>query len=93
MVDAIVVGAGPAGSVATLTMARAGARVLIVDYATFPRDTLCGGVIGAAVFRELDNLGLARPQPDGVIHLRGCGSARRALEHMCSRRVRLATAP
>jgi flavin-dependent dehydrogenase len=71
MVDAIVVGAGPAGSVAALTMARAGARVLIVDRATFPRDTLCGDVIRAPVFRELDRLGLARPQPEHVIHLRG----------------------
>jgi menaquinone-9 beta-reductase len=41
--DAIVVGAGPAGSVASIHLARAGARVLLVDKARFPRDKPCGG--------------------------------------------------
>jgi geranylgeranyl reductase family protein len=41
--DAIVVGAGPAGSTAARDLARAGARVLLMDKATFPRDKPCGG--------------------------------------------------
>ncbi|MFB3093281.1 MAG: FAD-dependent oxidoreductase [Dehalococcoidia bacterium] len=36
--DAIVVGAGPAGSTAALTLAREGASVLLLDRASFPRD-------------------------------------------------------
>jgi geranylgeranyl reductase family protein len=41
--DAIVVGAGPAGSTASRQLARAGAKVLLLDRARFPRDKPCGG--------------------------------------------------
>jgi geranylgeranyl reductase family protein len=37
------VGAGPAGSATAMHLARAGARVLLVDKARFPRDKPCGG--------------------------------------------------
>ena len=43
--DAIVVGAGPAGSTAARELSAAGARVLIVDRADFPRYKACGGGI------------------------------------------------
>jgi flavin-dependent dehydrogenase len=42
-VDALVVGAGPAGSAAAIHLARAGARVLLAEKASFPRDKPCGG--------------------------------------------------
>jgi len=41
--DAIIVGAGPAGSTAARHLGRAGAKVLLVDKARFPRDKPCGG--------------------------------------------------
>ncbi len=41
--DAIVLGAGPAGSTAARHLARSGARVLLADKALFPRDKPCGG--------------------------------------------------
>ncbi|MDP9237191.1 MAG: geranylgeranyl reductase family protein [Chloroflexota bacterium] len=41
--DAIVAGAGPAGSTAARHLALAGAKVLILDKAKFPRDKPCGG--------------------------------------------------
>jgi geranylgeranyl reductase family protein len=41
--DIAVIGAGPAGSLAGYHLATAGARVLIVDKAEFPRDKPCGG--------------------------------------------------
>ena len=41
--DAVVVGAGPAGSATAIRLARAGARVLLADRARFPRDKPCGG--------------------------------------------------
>jgi geranylgeranyl reductase family protein len=41
--DAIVVGAGPAGSTAARHLARAGASVLLLEKARFPRDKPCGG--------------------------------------------------
>jgi len=41
--DVIVAGGGPAGSSAAIHLRRAGARVLLFDRATFPRDKPCGG--------------------------------------------------
>lgn len=41
--DAIVLGAGPAGSTAARKLALSGARVLLLDKAKFPRDKPCGG--------------------------------------------------
>jgi menaquinone-9 beta-reductase len=54
--DVVVAGAGPAGSIAALVLARAGARVALVDKAAFPRDKACGDLVGprgVAVLREL----------------------------------------
>jgi geranylgeranyl reductase family protein len=41
--DVIVVGAGPAGSTAAYRLAAAGANILLLDRARFPRDKPCGG--------------------------------------------------
>jgi geranylgeranyl reductase family protein len=41
--DAIVVGAGPAGSTSAYFLAREGLSVLLLDRASFPRDKPCGG--------------------------------------------------
>jgi geranylgeranyl reductase family protein len=41
--DTVVVGAGPAGSTTAYRLAAAGASVLLVDKARFPRDKPCGG--------------------------------------------------
>src|SRR5918911_5372262 len=43
--DVVVLGAGPAGSSSALRLARAGAQVLLVDRARFPRDKPCGGAV------------------------------------------------
>ena len=43
--DVLVVGAGPAGSTAARELSSAGARVLVVDRAEFPRYKACGGGI------------------------------------------------
>lgn len=41
--DVAVVGAGPGGSTTALRLARAGARVMLLDRQGFPRDKPCGG--------------------------------------------------
>jgi 2-polyprenyl-6-methoxyphenol hydroxylase-like FAD-dependent oxidoreductase len=40
--DAIVVGAGPAGSATGILLAESGMTVLVLDRATFPRSKMCG---------------------------------------------------
>jgi menaquinone-9 beta-reductase len=59
--DVIVVGSGPAGSVAALVLARGGARVALVDKVTFPRDKACGDLVGPRGVQLLDQLGLPIP--------------------------------
>ena len=61
MLDVLIVGAGPAGSVAAAVLARAGARVRMVDRAMFPRDKLCGDTVNPGALATLSRLGLARP--------------------------------
>jgi geranylgeranyl reductase family protein len=53
-VDAVVVGGGPGGSTAAWRLARGGARVLVLDAATFPRVKLCAGWVTRTVLRDLE---------------------------------------
>ena len=84
MVDVLIAGAGPAGSIAAIRLARAGARVLLVDRARFPRDKLCGDTLNPGALRLLDRAGLrarveavSRPLEgmlitgNGGVHVRG----------------------
>jgi geranylgeranyl reductase family protein len=64
--DVAVIGAGPAGSVAGLVLARAGARVALVDKAAFPRDKACGDLIGPRGVQVLDDLGVRLPGTERV---------------------------
>lgn len=56
--DVLVVGAGPAGSAAAITLARAGLRVTVADKASFPRDKCCGDGLTTGALRLLEQLGL-----------------------------------
>ena len=48
--DVLVVGGGPAGSATAHHLAAAGAKVLLADKATFPRDKPCGGGLTTRAF-------------------------------------------
>jgi geranylgeranyl reductase family protein len=83
--DVLVVGAGPAGSVAALVLARGGARVALVDKAAFPRDKACGDLIGPRGVQILHDLALAVPEDTRVTDMLVVGPT--------GNRVRLPAAP
>ncbi|MDH3496635.1 MAG: geranylgeranyl reductase family protein [Gemmatimonadota bacterium] len=56
--DALVVGAGPAGSAAAALLARAGARVALLDRAAFPRPKACAEYLSPEAGRVLAALGV-----------------------------------
>jgi len=57
--DAVVVGAGPAGSATALRLARAGAQVLLLDRARFPRHKPCSEYLSPETVRLLGALDAA----------------------------------
>ena len=56
--DVAVVGAGPAGSVTALLLARAGFDVAVLDRRRMPRRKPCGDCLSAEAARALDRLGV-----------------------------------
>lgn len=62
VVDVAIVGAGPAGAAAAITLARAGRSVVLLDKATFPRDKICGDGITTGALRLLEELGVEPAQ-------------------------------
>jgi flavin-dependent dehydrogenase len=56
--DAIVIGAGPAGSLAAYLLGREGLRVLLVERRRFPRHKVCGGCLSARAVASLERAGL-----------------------------------
>lgn len=72
--EVLVVGAGPAGSSAAITLARAGLDVVLVDSHAFPRDKVCGDGLIPDAHHALARLGLldevmAQAQASGFV---GC---------------------
>jgi flavin-dependent dehydrogenase len=68
---ALVVGAGPAGSVAALVMARAGVDVRLIDRSRFPRDKLCGDTLNPGALSILDRLGIGNRVRERAIPITG----------------------
>ena len=58
--DVLIVGAGPAGSAAAITLARAGRQVLLIDQHDFPRDKICGDGLIPDAMQALEQLGLTK---------------------------------
>ncbi|MBV8246025.1 MAG: FAD-dependent monooxygenase, partial [Candidatus Eremiobacteraeota bacterium] len=71
MHDAIVVGAGPAGSTAAYLLAAQGYDVMVIERARFPRVKVCGEYLNAGAVATLRRLGVSaelRPFAlDGIV--------------------------
>lgn len=83
--DVIVVGAGPAGSLAAREMARQDLSVLLVDKENFPRPKVCGSCLNAGALSLLEKAGLGElPWQLGAQPLRhfllGAGGKKASLE-------------
>jgi geranylgeranyl reductase family protein len=57
--EVVVVGAGPAGSIAAMQLAEAGRRVLLLDRHSFPREKVCGDGLIADALACLERRGLS----------------------------------
>jgi geranylgeranyl reductase family protein len=106
--DALVVGAGPAGSHLAWLLARAGRRVALLDKARFPRHKTCGGglsrkslallgdAVAPAVHRWIRGALLAFRDRDPVtkdMHpAAGCTVTRDEFDQLLARRARAAGA-
>lgn len=73
--DAVVIGAGPAGSVTARELARSGCRVMLIDQQRFPRSKVCGCCINGAAVAALCHLGLAHVLADALPLQRTCIAA------------------
>lgn len=77
--DVAVIGGGPAGSTCARALVAGGARVVVIDRATFPRVKLCAGWLSAAIW---DVLELApRAYPRGLWEWRTCHVHYRGADH------------
>jgi menaquinone-9 beta-reductase len=56
--DAAIIGAGPAGTAAALSLASKGYRVVLIDKEKFPREKLCGDFINPVNWPILRELGV-----------------------------------
>ena len=82
IVDVLVIGAGPAGSAAALTLTRAGVTVRVVDRARFPREKLCGDTVNPGTLALLDRLGpgaLVRARAQAITGMLVTGPGRAAI--------------
>lgn len=72
MSDAIVVGAGPAGSAAAIGLARSGAKTLLLERTRETGDALCGGFLSWQTLARIEALGIDRAMLGGQAIGRVC---------------------
>ncbi|MFM9170315.1 MAG: FAD-dependent oxidoreductase, partial [Phycisphaerales bacterium] len=64
--DVFVIGGGPAGACAAIAAAQAGARVMLVERAQFPRPKVCGCCLSDAAVAGLESLDAGHVLHDAV---------------------------
>ena len=56
MINVVIIGAGPAGTVCGYLLKKAGVNCIIVDFATFPREKICGGGLTPKAYELLQDI-------------------------------------
>lgn len=82
--DVLVIGGGPAGSIAAFVLAKGGARVALVDKARFPRDKACGDIVGPRGLQLLADLGIQMPSGRHVGDMVVIGPTGRRVQLPCA---------
>ena len=62
--DAVIVGSGPSGSTTAFYLAKAGAKVALLDKEKFPRDKFCGDAVCTPAIRILEDMGVMQELKD-----------------------------
>lgn len=92
--DALVVGAGPAGSATAALLARRGLCVVLADRAAFPRDKACAEFMSPETVRLLHRHGvLPRLEAAGGVALRGTSVTGPGGEHLAGEFARAPRTP
>ncbi|HEU5417420.1 MAG TPA: geranylgeranyl reductase family protein [Streptosporangiaceae bacterium] len=71
MADAIIVGAGPAGSAAAYYLATAGLDVLVLEKSRFPREKVCGDGLTPRAVKALTSMGVPIGADEGWLRNKG----------------------
>lgn len=79
--DVVIAGAGPAGAAAACVLARAGARVLVLERAVFPRDKLCAGLLTWKTMDVLERLFETSPEKLASLGVVGHRADRYRIRH------------
>jgi flavin-dependent dehydrogenase len=61
MTEVVILGGGPAGAAAAITLARAGRRPLLLERDAAPREKVCGEFMAADAAAQLARLGISLP--------------------------------
>src|SRR5664279_3216119 len=62
--DVVVIGGGPAGCSAAISLSKRGLRVLLCEAKTYPHDKLCGEFLSPECAGMLDLLGMSERLPE-----------------------------
>ena len=83
----LIVGAGPAGAAAGITLAREGLDVCVVDRAHFPRAKACGDALSNRAVRIVESLLDDTPAYQQQLDAYSAGNSARAVVEMLQERL------
>ena len=87
MYDLVVVGAGPAGSLAAALGAKAGFSTLILEKKSFPRSKTCGGFVSARALSLLPDDLIFPPESFKPVHKIAVNRGKRSYSHTSEKKL------